>query len=173
MIKICKLIANRLCYLAGGSELQPLCEHWEGRWRHHLWRPHPSMGAFQVFRLPAGSSRGGAQPDSLGSAQLPGAGAPALSQGLSCSGNTARNCNPFQSQHPETLPLAAPFTIRTPPAQAQHRRSHCYRIQDCARQCFINLMLKLHFHFQKLCLEQYDKHRQGNYLWNLCELCLC
>lgn len=85
--------------------------------------------------------RGGAQPDSLGSAQLPGAAAPALSQGLSCSRNTARNCNPSQSQHPEMLPLAAPFTIRTPPAQAQHRRPLCYRMQVCALQCIINLML--------------------------------
>lgn len=85
--------------------------------------------------------RGGAQPDSLGSAQLPGAAAPALSQGLSCSRNTTRNCNPSQSQHPELLPLAAPFTIRTPPAQAQHRRPRCYWMQDCALQCIINLML--------------------------------
>lgn len=85
--------------------------------------------------------RGGAQPDSLGSAQLPGAAAPALSQGLSCSRNTARNCNPSQSQHPEMLPLAAPFTIRTPPAQAQRRRPHCYRMQVCALHCIINLML--------------------------------
>lgn len=53
--------------------------------------------------------RGGAQPDSLGSARLPGAAAPALSQGLSCSRNTTRNCNPSQSQHPEMLPLAAPI----------------------------------------------------------------
>lgn len=69
--------------------------------------------------------RGGAQPDSLGSAQLPGAAAPAVSQGLSCCRNTTRNCNRSQSQHPEMLPLAAPFTIRTPPAQAQHRSPHC------------------------------------------------
>ena len=85
--------------------------------------------------------RGGAQPDSLGSAQLPGAAAPALSQGLSCSRNTTRNCNPSQSQHPEMLPLAAPFTIRAPPARAQHRRPQCYRMQVCALQCIINLML--------------------------------
>lgn len=38
--------------------------------------------------------KGGAQPDSLGSARLPGAAASTFSPGLSCSGNTTRNCNP-------------------------------------------------------------------------------
>lgn len=53
--------------------------------------------------------RGGAQADSLGSARLPGAAAPSLSQGLSCSRNTTRNCNPSQSQHPVTLPPCSPI----------------------------------------------------------------
>lgn len=65
----------------------------EGWWRHHLWRPHPQWGPSQCSDYTCWKPRGGAEPDSLGSAQLPRAAAPALSQGLSCCRNTTRNCN--------------------------------------------------------------------------------
>ncbi len=175
MIETADLISNQLCYPAERSEMQPLGETNERGGEGTICGGPTLSGGLSPVQTTCWKPRGGAQPDSLGSARLPGAAAPALSQGLSCSRNTTRNCNPSQSQHPEMLPLAAPFTIRTPPAQAQaqHRRPHCSCMQDCALRCIINLMLKLHFHFQEVCLEQYDKHRQGNYLQNLWELCLC
>lgn len=134
------LISNPLCYPAARSKLQPFSKSTRGVVNAPSVEAPPSVGGSPMFTLPAGS-RGGAQPDSLGSAWLLGAAAPALSQDLSCSGNTTRNCNPSQSRHPEMLPLAAPFTICTPPAQAQHRRPLCYRMQDCAPWCIINLIL--------------------------------
>lgn len=58
--------------------------------------------------------RGGAQPDSLGSAWLPRAAAPAPSQDPSWTRNTTRNCNPSQFQHPEMLPLLQPHLQSAP-----------------------------------------------------------
>lgn len=92
----------------GGAELAPSAE------------TPPSL-----FRLPAGSPEVELILTARCSARLPGAAAPAPSQGPSCCGNTSRNSNRSQPRHPETLPLAAPFTIPAPPAQAQHRGPRC------------------------------------------------
>lgn len=78
-----------------------------------------------LFRLPAGNPEVELILTARCSAGLPGAAAPAPSQGPSCCGNTSRNSNRSQPRHPETLPLAAPFTIPAPPAQAQHRGARC------------------------------------------------
>lgn len=139
--KVCEiegLTSNQLCY-----QIWDTASRWDSeRGGEGTICGGPTLsGGLPGVQTTCWKPRGGAQPDSLGSARLPGAAAPSLSQGLSCSRNTTRNCNPSQSQHPETLPLAAPFTIRSPPARAQHRMPHRYWMQNCALQCIINLML--------------------------------
>lgn len=155
------------------SELQPLGEPFQGVVKTPSVEAPPSVGALSVLRLPAGGPE--VELSLTAWAQL-------------SSQEQVPRCSPRACPAPgappgivilpspnirRCSPLAVPFTIHSPPAQAQHRRSRCYKIQVCAARCIINLPLKLSFHSQKLCLEQYDKHRQGNYLQNLCELCLC
>lgn len=112
--------------------------------------------------------RGGAQSDSPGSARLLGAAAPALSQGLSCSRSTTRNCNPSQSQHPEQSHLqSVPHLLRL-------SAGGCTAIECETMRCSALSIEDFNFIFiQRLCLEQCDKHRQANYLWNLWVTCFC
>ena len=55
MIETWGLISNRLCYPAEGAELQPLGELLKGVVKAPSVEAPPSVGAFSVFRLPAGS----------------------------------------------------------------------------------------------------------------------
>lgn len=55
MIEIGELISNKLCYPAERSELQPLSEQTRGVVKTPSVEAPPSVGAFSVFRLPAGS----------------------------------------------------------------------------------------------------------------------
>lgn len=107
-IKMGGLVSNHLCYPAQRSEQQPLSETTRGVVKAPSVEAPPSEEDFPVFKATCWRPRGGAQADSLGSAQLPGAAALALSQGLSCCRNTTRDCNRSRSQHPDTPPPLQP-----------------------------------------------------------------
>lgn len=102
--------------------------------------------------------RGGAQPDSLGSARLPGAAAPTLSLGLSCSGSATRKRNPSQSQHPEQSHLKSTLQLLKPRARSDQMPRHpllcIFQIE------YLNFIFNSHW----FCLEEYDKHSAANYL---------
>lgn len=109
-------------YPADRSVLQPLPEKSRGG---GVLAPSAEETPPSLFRLPAGSPEVELILTARCLARLPGAAAPAPSQGPSSCGNTSRNSNRSQPRHPETLPLAAPFTIPAPPARAQHRGPRC------------------------------------------------
>lgn len=108
VIEIAEFTANH-----SRSEMQAPSEPTRGVVKTPSVEAPPSVGCLPSVQTTCWKPRGGAQPDSLGSARLPGAAAPVLSQGLSCSGSTTRNCNPSQSQHPEQSHLqSTPHLLR-------------------------------------------------------------
>lgn len=173
MIEIGELISNPLCYPAARSELQPLSESTRGVVNAPSVEVPPPVGGFPMLRLPAGSPEvehsltARAQlgsPEQLPQLSPRACPAPGTPPGIVILPSpNIRRCSPLQS-HLQSVPHLLRLSTGGPTA------TECETVLHGALSIYYFNFI---FIFQKLCLEQYDKHRQGNYLQHLCGLCLC